>query len=58
MKMKTKLVPTLMPTRKARRAAAKHNMEMAGETRLFKRISRFGEPRASKFSRNWRNFVF
>ena len=53
--MKAKTVPTLMPTRKARRARAKHNM--FDVPHLFRRTTPRGEKRESYFSVHWREAV-
>jgi len=53
--MKTKTVPALMPTRKARRARAKNNMYDVPH--LFKRTSARNAKRQSYFSLHWREAV-
>ena len=53
--MKAKTVPTLMPTRKARRARAKHNM--FDVPHLFRRTTPRGHKRESYFSLHWREAV-
>ena len=50
--MKIKLVPTLIPTRKARRAAAKHTLSEVRH--LFKKTYEKNGKRASYFALYWK----